>query len=189
MKLLQLLKSYFSVNLEKGDIILIYRFIIVFWVTTRTGLHALILKNTSVFSFCPVLQLCISCFSSCLFKALHPEITQYALIGQPTHTWASSAHRVSRWLSRVFNCLISDPLPCVLALIIQMRCSTMSRGHGTEGGTTDEEFQEQCFSVGQRSFCWCGLWAFYLLRSFTCTRAFIKLKERKITKSIIALLK
>ena len=40
-------------------------------------------------------------FSSCLFKVLH-LITQSALIGQLTHTWASIAQHVSRQLCRVF---------------------------------------------------------------------------------------
>lgn len=49
-------------------------FIILFAVTTRIGLHAVVLKNATVFSFCLVLLHCIPplpdtlCVSSCLFK-------------------------------------------------------------------------------------------------------------------------
>lgn len=52
-----------------------FRFMILLCIITETGLQVLMLRNTSVFSYYPALQLCILplseplCFSSCLFKA------------------------------------------------------------------------------------------------------------------------
>ena len=54
---------------------LLFRFIILFGVTTGIDLHTLILKNKSVLSCCPLLQHYVFPlsetlnFSSCLFKA------------------------------------------------------------------------------------------------------------------------
>ena len=48
-------------------IMLIFRFRILYWVTTKIGLHALMLRNTLVVSYCPVLQLCILPLSETLF--------------------------------------------------------------------------------------------------------------------------
>ena len=62
------------------------------------------LKNTSGFSYCPVLQLCIPPLSetlrlsSCLFKAPLTN-TQSALIGQLTHAWPSTANNRSAVLT------------------------------------------------------------------------------------------
>ena len=42
--------------LQKKHIALFFRVIILLWVDTRVGLHALMFKNTSVFSYCSVQQ-------------------------------------------------------------------------------------------------------------------------------------
>ena len=75
---------------------LIFRFIIVFWVTARIGLYALTLRKH--ISFTHTLSLC---FSSCLFK-IHLLNTHSALIGQLTHAWASTASR-AKLISEVSN--------------------------------------------------------------------------------------
>ena len=88
------------IRLWKLTYMLIFRFIILFWVPTRIGLHASMLKNTSVISFCSMLQYCIPilsktlCFSSCLFKTSWPPllVTQRPPIGQLTHAWAGTAN-------------------------------------------------------------------------------------------------
>ena len=61
-------------SLQFLSFIQIFRFLILFLITTRIDLEALVPKNTSVASYSPVLQLCIPplsetlCLSSCLFK-------------------------------------------------------------------------------------------------------------------------
>lgn len=47
---------------------LIIGFIVLFRVTTRTGLYASMLRNTSVFSYSPVLQRCIPPLSEALLS-------------------------------------------------------------------------------------------------------------------------
>ena len=70
-------------SLKRRHIILIFRFSIVFWVTTRKGIHALMLKKLSVLILSSALSE-MHCFDSCIFKALL-QSTQTALIGQLTH--------------------------------------------------------------------------------------------------------
>ena len=74
-----------------------FKFTILFWVITRTGLHAFNAQK-SLFSYCTVLQHCIRplsqtlCFSYCLFKTPLPN-TQSPLIGQPAHVSASIVNK------------------------------------------------------------------------------------------------
>ena len=62
---------------------LIFRFIILFWVATRIGLNALILKKHISF---PTLHTAAhSVLAPVSLRTLHPPITQTALTGQLTH--------------------------------------------------------------------------------------------------------
>ena len=107
-------------------------FINSFWVITRRGLHALMLKKH------------ISCLiiSSALAEiAWSPSLrnTQSPLIGQLPHTWASTANSD---MAAVLNQL----LPPELASWIKQTCaSVMSQSRRIKGGTTDEAFEEQFF--------------------------------------------
>ena len=65
---------------------LIFRFLIIFCVTTRIGLHALILKNLYIFSQSLVLPHCIHPLSETLGSA--PEYPEY-LISQLPQAWAN----------------------------------------------------------------------------------------------------
>ena len=89
---------------------LTFRFMILFWVTTRIGLHALNLKNTSIFSVCTVWN--------GLFSApvpLRPLFlnTQSPLIGQLAHAWATA------------NTIIITCRSCCYDLIMQI-CDIVS---------------------------------------------------------------
>ena len=72
-----------------------HNFMILFWVTIRMGLWALVFRKL----ICSTVS--SLCFSSCIFKACPP------LISQLTHAWASTAH------------CVSDRLCCVLASLLQ----------------------------------------------------------------------
>ena len=106
----------------------VFRFIIIFWVTARIGLHILMLKNTWI---------------SCLFKA-HLLNTQSALTGQLTHAWASTGNNNR---AAMLNQFLHAKLPRRHKSCKWMSCwhSVMSWSHRIKGGVTFEAFQEQCF--------------------------------------------
>ena len=68
---------------------LIFRFILIILVTARIGLYFLTLINTSVFSYCPVQQLCVPQTLVLTPVSLRwprpPELPSAALIGQLAH--------------------------------------------------------------------------------------------------------
>ena len=61
----------------------------------------------------------------------------------------------------------SSPFPHwpALTLLCPHKVMELKAGRGVSGAV---------FSVGDGSFCWCGLWPFYLSRSFTCTWTYVK---------------
>ena len=147
---------------------LIFRSVILFWVTARIGLDALALKHRML------------CFSSCLFKA-HLLNTQSPLIGQLTH--ACTAHHVSGWLCRVFSFQLASLLPWIQAPFkcASWRCNVMSGSHRIKGGTTDEEFQEQCFLWEEELLLvQTYIWTFRTF--YTHKNLYNSLKERKSMK-------
>lgn len=154
---------YASLRL-KGDLMLIFRSIILFWVTARTGVHAFILKKHPFF-----LKILLP---SCLFKTSFLN-TLPALIGQLAHVRASNAHYpfFSGWLCRVFGFQLASLQAWLKAQVMQMCdmdavwCQDYWQG-----------YFRSSVSVGKRSFC---------SRSFICRRTFITLKEQSIMKKII----
>ena len=102
---------------------LILRFIILFWFTTRIGLHAFMLKILLIF----LILSSEAALPLSLTQCFPLQIIQSALIGELTHTWAST-----------------DVLS--FQLIFYHKYSwTMSWSHEVKGGTTDRAFSEQCF--------------------------------------------
>ena len=101
-----------------------FHVLILFCVINRTALNALVFQKLSVLA--PARLLLLN--------------TKFPLIGQPTHAWASSANNSA------------NPVLCAILAARQKWCkcvtwwrSVMSQSHQINGGTTDEEFQAQCF--------------------------------------------
>ena len=123
-----------------------------FWVSNRICLHALVLKKQTVFSYCAVLQRCISLhlklsvLASVSLRPLRPY-TRSPLICQLTHVWASTANNNRATLLTEFQCAISyanyemheDVARCHKVTELMMGILTR-RSVGT-------------FSLGKRSFC------------------------------------
>ena len=149
-------------SLFKGDIQLIFGFIILFWVVTRIGLHALMLKNASVFSVFSVPH-CLRCpVSSFLFKAPFP------------HTQSPSDWSAHTRLSQHCSLCLGSALLC-FQLHVSFT-STMNIGINYANAQHDDavwchKFLKlkvdlltkrlrhfgSVFSVGERSFCLCRL--------------------------------
>ena len=140
-------------------------------------------SNTSVFSYCPVLQLCIPlclkcCFSSSLVKPRPLLNTQFALIGQLTHAWPSTGNNNNR--AAVPNLLLNVKLATRHTL---SKCVTWQQ----LGCHTVTELKmgllTRCFrsSVSRRREELQSVWALTCL-TFTWIRTYIRLKEMKKMK-------
>ena len=126
---------------------LIVRFTILFRVTSWICLHVLLIKKHKRSLFTPV---------SINTPLLN---TQSALIGQLTHTIASTANN-SR--AAVLNRFLHGKL--TLRHMLRKMCDTvtqcdvtMSQCHRIKRGRYWRGVSGTVFSVGERSFCWCGL--------------------------------
>ena len=105
---LQIDRNDFEI-LQRTHILLIFRFMILFWVTASIFLHALMVnKHTSLQCCSSVFPLCLKCcFSSCLFKPPPPTSKIPCLL------WLVNSHRPeSAWLTTTEQlCWISSWVP------------------------------------------------------------------------------
>ena len=126
-------------------------------------------KDTSVFSHCPVLQLCSS----------GPPLlnTQSPLIGQLTHAWPSSTYKNREGVLNHFRHAKLAPRH-KLGKCSALWHSVTSQSHRIKGGATDEAFQEQCF-LWERG---ASIWTFVLSRSITCKWTNTNVDEKGKTK-------
>ena len=123
---------------------LIFRFIILFCVTTTTVLHALMLKNTYVFSYCPVSPLCLKGSVLAPVSLSAPiRNTQSVLIGQLAHAWASATNNNR---AAVLNQFLHSKLAArhTLCKCLTWWHTAMSTRRGVRDSTADEAFQERC---------------------------------------------
>ena len=161
---------------------LTFRIIILFWVTTRICLHALISFSHTVQCCRIVFPLCIKC--RCLFKAPSPKFPVSA-------NWSADtclSHHWQQQLNNIRAALLNQVLHTKLAARHKLRkCltlwrSVMSQRRLFKGGTTDEAFQEQCF-LWER---WASVgWTVTLLTSdiyYMHKNPYNTLKERETMK-------
>ena len=128
------------------------------------------------------------CFGSCLFKGPLSN-TPSALIGQLTHAWASTVHRVPSWLA--LSCF-QLPVRFTSSMIIGRNCANMWHGDIIWCQKVTEWRRDNWlgvsgakFSVRARSSRLCRLWLL-TVKTFSCTRSKNNtLKERR--KSTVSL--
>ena len=125
---------------------LIFKFIILFWVTTRISLHALSLKKH--FSF-----VILSSFSSAILSP--------ALLNRPVSSdWSVytrlSQHRQHQQQRRCAKSMPTCHTRCTLWKCMTRWHSVMSQRHVFRGGATDDAFLEQR-SLWERGGC--SMWS------------------------------
>ena len=164
---------------------LIFRFIHLFWITAWVNLNDLMLKNKSGFSFCPVLHLYLPprsemlCFSSCLFKAHPPSVV---CCDWSAHTRLSQHRSPCLWSTA---CGFSPPVGLTVTVKIGINHANMCHSDVTMSWNWRRAcwwgVSEAVFSVGERSFCGCGL-GFLTFKTFTCTKTWRKIWRSKKKK-------
>lgn len=164
------------------------RFIILFWVNTRIGLQALVLKKHISFSHCPVPQHCIPPlpetlhFSSCLFKP--PSSWTLSLLRLVGSLMSEPAPLTTTEQLCRRNCKVPNYLLGIKCANVTQWCSLMSQSHGIKGGTTNEAFQEQRFQW-ERGTSICANFAFFhFLDFFTCMTTYIKHWRKGVKKNL-----
>ena len=154
----------------KGDILHNSRFLILFWVTTKTGLHTLMLNR--LISFLKFSHLSLLCLKRSVLAPVSlmpppPLNTQPALIGQLTHAWASSASNRAAVLNQFLR--VKQATKQKLCTCVTWWCSVMSQSHRVKGGTTDEAFRSSVF-CGREELLLVRTLTFLISRSFTYSR-------------------
>ena len=149
----------------KTHIILIFRLIILFWVTSRIGLHELMFRKHIVF---------LKLFSAAALYSLSSQAPSI-VIGQLTHAWAITAYHNRVDVQNQFICA-KLAARHKLCKCITSWCSVMSQSHRIKEATTDY-FRGSVFCGREET----------VARSFTWTQTYKTLKERQI-KNIRGLL-
>ena len=159
---------------------LIFRVIMLFWVTTGRAWHASTFKKRRLFL---ILQLCISPLSETLFCApvsLRPPVcSDWSLHTCLTRT-ASNDRAALLYQFLCAKLTARHKLwECVTCW-----CSVMSQCHGIKSGTTGEAFQEQCF-CGREELLLPQILTFLTLKIFYMHK---NMKERRKIKKGLSML-
>ena len=139
-------------------------------------------KHTTVFSYCTVLQDCISllCFGSCLFRGLPPV--------RPVHSdWSAHTHLSQPCSLCLWSTLSHLQLPVSFISTINISINHANVWHG--GVRCQEDYRRDVsgpvFSMGDGSNCWCGLWNLKLFKNIYNT---VKERHKRKKKRVIGLL-
>ena len=153
---------------------LIFRCIILFWDITRVSVHALVLKtdqfSRTVQCSSTVFPLCLTC-SFWSPVSVRPDLlnTRSLLIGQLTR--ANTAAVLNQFSVAILAAMYWL-CKCVLCV--------MSQSHRKKRWDHWRGVSWAAFSMGERSFCWCGPLPFLTFKIFFAHKNIYKtLKENK----------